>query len=201
MDRLEIFKTELEYIKNPKIKEFTEKALLEIPEYIFKVAASSTGRYHPSFSLGDGGLIRHIQVAVRIAVDILSLEMFKKYSDDEKDIIISALILHDCAKKGIPETKYTITEHPLVMADFIENNPKLNNILDKEMLHKLLDCIRTHMGEFNKDFKTKKEVLPKPKNRLQNLVHLADYLSSRKYFDSFNFSVNIPRERNTNINI
>jgi hypothetical protein len=195
VDRLGIFKTELEYIKNPKIREFTEKTLLEVPEYIFKVAASSTGRYHPSFSLGDGGLVRHIQVAVRIAVDIMSLEMFNRYSDEEKDIIISALILHDCAKKGIPESKYTIAEHPLVMASFIEGNPKLNNILDKDTLQKLLDCIRTHMGEFNKDFKTKKEVLPKPKNRMQNLVHLADYLSSRKYFDSFNFSINIQRER------
>jgi hypothetical protein len=195
VDRLEIFETELEYIKNPKIREFTEKTLLEVPEYIFKVAASSTGRYHPSFSLGDGGLVRHIQVAVRIAVDILSLEMFNRYSDDEKDIIISALILHDCAKKGIPESKYTIAEHPLVMASFIERNPKLNNILDNETLQKLLDCIRTHMGGFNKDFKTKKEILPKPKNRMQNIVHLADYLSSRKYFDSFNFSINIPRER------
>ncbi len=196
MDRLKIFKTELEYIKNIKIREFTEKVLLEVPEYIFKVAASSTNRYHPSFSLGEGGLCRHIQVAVRLAVDILSLEMFNKYSDDEKDIIISALILHDCAKKGIPETKYTVTEHPLIMARFIENNNKLNKILDKETLQKLLDCIRTHMGEFNKDFKTKKEVLPKPKNRLHTIVHLADYLSSRKYFDNFKFDVQIQRERN-----
>ena len=195
VDRLEIFKTELNYIKNPKIREFTEKVLLEVPEYFFRVSASSTSKYHPPFSLGDGGLTRHVQVAVRIVVDILSLEMFNKYSNDEKDIIISALILHDCAKKGIPETKYTITEHPLVMASFIENNPKFNNILDKDILKKLLDCIKTHMGEFNKDFKTKKEVLPKPNGKLQNIVHLADYLSSRKYFDSFNFGVKVERDR------
>lgn len=46
MDRLEIFKTELNYIKNPKIREFTEKMLLEVPEYFFHIGASSTGKYH-----------------------------------------------------------------------------------------------------------------------------------------------------------
>lgn len=52
------------------------------------------------------------------------------------------------------------------------------------------------MGEFNKDYRSKKEVLPKPKNKMQNIVHLADYLSSRKYFEEFNFNIEVPRERN-----
>jgi 23S rRNA maturation-related 3'-5' exoribonuclease YhaM len=195
MDRLEIFKTELSYIKNPKIREFTEKVLIKVPEYFFTIPASSTNKYHPSFSLGDGGLLRHTKVAVRIAVDILSLEMMNKYTEDEKDIIISSLILHDCAKKGVPESKYSIVEHPLVMANFIERDEELKNILDKETLNKILDCIRTHMGEFNKDYLTKKEVLPKPKNKIQNIVHLADYLSSRKYFEEFNFNVKVERDR------
>lgn len=195
MDRLKIFETELNYIENHKIREFTEKVLLEVPEYFFSVPASSTGRYHSPICLGDGGLARHTKIAVRIAVDILSLEMFGGYSDDEKDIIISALILHDCAKKGIPESEYTITEHPLIIANFIESSPKLNNILNKETQIKLLGCIRTHMGEFNKDYKTQKEVLPKPKNKLDRIVHLADYLSSRKYFNDFNFNVEVQRNR------
>jgi len=195
MNRLEIFKTELAYIKNPKIREFTGKVLIKVPEYFFTIPASSTNKYHPSFSLGDGGLLRHTKVAVRIAVDILSLEMMNKYTEDEKDIIISSLILHDCAKKGIPESKYSIVEHPLVMANFIERDEELKNILDKETLNKILDCIRTHMGEFNKDYLTKKEVLPKPKSKIQNIVHLADYLSSRKYFEEFNFNVKVERDR------
>jgi len=195
MDRLEIFKTELAYIKNPKIREFTGKVLIKVPEYFFTIPASSTNKYHPSFSLGDGGLLRHTKVAVRIAVDILSLEMMNKYTEDEKDIIISSLILHDCAKKGVPESKYSIVEHPLVMANFIERDEELKNILDKETLNKILDCIRTHMGEFNKDYLTKKEVLPKPKSKIQNIVHLADYLSSRKYFEEFNFNVKVERDR------
>ena len=95
----------------------------------------------------------------------------------------------------MPESKYSIVEHPLVMANFIERDEELKNILDKETLNKILDCIRTHMGEFNKDYLTKKEVLPKPKSKIQNIVHLADYLSSRKYFEEFNFNVKVERDR------
>ena len=58
MDRLEIFKTELAYIKNPKIREFTEKVLIKVPEYFFTIPASSTNKYHPSFSLGRWEFIK-----------------------------------------------------------------------------------------------------------------------------------------------
>jgi hypothetical protein len=99
MDRLEIFKTELDYIKDDKIRKFTEATLLKLPDYFFTMAASTSGRYHPKFSLGDGGLIRHTKVAVRLLVDIISLEMMK-YSDLEKDIMISSTTLHDGKKAG-----------------------------------------------------------------------------------------------------
>ncbi len=192
--REKLFEVELAYIKNPAIKEFTIKVLNKLPEYFFTVPASSTGKYHPSFSVGEGGLVRHTKAAVRIATDILSLEMMQKYSEDEKDIIIASLILHDGAKCGIPGGRYSVTEHPLIMADFIEKN--FADSLEKELFDRIIGCVRTHMGEFNKDYKTKREVLPKPKGKLQNIVHLADYLSSRKYFDTFDFNVMVKRDRN-----
>jgi hypothetical protein len=50
------------------------------------------------------------------------------------------------------------------------------------------------MGMYNTDFKTKEEILPKPASKLQNLVHLCDYLASRKYFEEFNFDVEVVRK-------
>jgi hypothetical protein len=98
-EKLELFKTELDYIKDVKIRNFAEKTLLLLPEYFFQVPASTSGRYHPKFSLGEMGLIRHTKVVVRIVVDILSLEMMK-YSDLEKDIAITSSLLHDGKKCG-----------------------------------------------------------------------------------------------------
>ena len=84
--------------------------------------------------MGDGGLVRHTKAAVRLAVDITSLEMMK-YSDTERDIIITSLLLHDGNKCGENGTG-TVLLHPTIMADFISNNPELNTLIDKEILEK-----------------------------------------------------------------
>lgn len=191
MDRLEIFKTELNYIRNPSIREFTEKTLNKLPEYFFSIPASSTGKFHPSYALGDGGLVRHTQAAVRIAVELFRVDLFK-YTEDEKDMIISSLILHDGCKSGLNHSKYTVTEHPLVVANFIKNDSELRENLDENILKIITGCIESHMGQWTKDFKTKKDVLPRPKTKMQNFVHWCDYLASRKCLE-FNFNVKVER--------
>ena len=47
----EKFNKELTYIKNIKIKNSLITMLDLIPEYFYEVPASSTGKYHPEFSL------------------------------------------------------------------------------------------------------------------------------------------------------
>jgi hypothetical protein len=194
-ERLKLFETELNYIKDSKIRNFAEKTLLLLPEYFFQVPASTSGRYHPKFSLGDGGLVRHSKVAVRFAVDIISLEMMK-YSDLEKDIIIVSTLLHDGKKCGDGDGG-TVLLHPIIMADFIGNNTELNTLIDKEILDKISGCISTHMGEFAYDYKDKykkNQLLPKPNSKMQNIVHLCDYLASRKYLSEFDFDIEIKRK-------
>lgn len=189
MDRLSIFETELNYINNPVIRDFTEKVLLNVPEYFFKIPASSSGRYHPSYALGEGGLVRHTKAAVGIAIELFKVSI-KGYADEEKDIVISSLILHDTAKNGFNGSNSTITKHPLEITKFINSNNNLNSILPKETLNLILSCINSHMGKWNFDYKTKKQVLPKPKSRLEQLVHMADYIASRKCLE-YNFDVKV----------
>lgn len=193
MDRLKIFETELGYIKDEKIRKFTEAAILKLPDYFFTMPASTSGRYHPKFSLGDGGLVRHTQVATRFLVDIISLEMMK-YTDLEKDIMIASIILHDGKKAG--EGGGTTLMHPVIMADFIKNDSELSVMLDSDILDKICRCIGSHMGEWRYDYKDKYKknpLLPELKGKMQSMVHLADYLASRKYLSEFDFDINIPR--------
>ena len=77
MNKTEYFITELDFIDDPKIKEIAQNLIGQLPDYFFEVAASSTGKYHPNYALGKEGLIRHTKAAVRIANDLLRLEMFK----------------------------------------------------------------------------------------------------------------------------
>ena len=191
MDRLSIFKTELSYILNPKIKEFTEKALNNLPEYFFSIPASSSGKYHPKYALGEGGLVKHTQAAVRIAVEMFRLDIFK-YTEDEKDMIISSLILHDGYKSGIDNSSHTVTEHPLIVANMLRTNTDINSCIDEETLNMIIGNIESHMGSWCFDYKTKKQVLPKPKSKIQHFVHWCDYLASRKCLE-FNFDVKVVR--------
>jgi hypothetical protein len=192
MNKINYFTEEISQIRNPKIREFTEKAIESLPDYFFQVGASSTGKYHPSYALGDGGLVRHTKAAVRIAIELFRVESFK-YTDDEKDMIITALILHDGAKSGIIQQKYTITEHPLEIVKYIKNNDDINKILEESQLQVITDCIESHMGQWNYDYKYKKAVLPKPKKGINFFVHLCDYLASRKCLE-FNFDAPVVRE-------
>jgi len=194
MGRLEVFKKELEYIKDESIRNFTEQTILKLPDYFFEMGASSSGKYHPKFCLGEGGLVKHVKVAVTIAMDLMQLEMMNSYTDVERDIVISSLLLHDGLKKGLGDCKYTVTEHPLLIAQFVNEDSELSNILDKGVLKLITGCLQSHMGQWVTDYKTKRDILPKPKGKLQNFVHLCDYLGSRKYFEEFDFTVNVIRK-------
>ncbi len=188
-NKTEVFKNELFWIGNSDIRSFVSEQIDRLPDYFFEVAASSTGKYHPSYALGEGGLVRHTKAAVAIAKDLLGLEMYGKYSAEDKDIILAALILHDGMKHGTVGGKYTVATHPTEMADFIQADCAKK--LGEETCDKLYSAIAAHMGQWNTDYKTKKEILPKPQTAIQKFVHQCDYLASRKYlevnFDAINY--------------
>ena len=183
MKKLEIFKKEINYVKDSNKRKDLKTLIGLLPDYFFEVPASSTGKYHPEFALGEGGLIRHTKVAVRMAVELLNNNCVgMKFSESDKDLIIMALILHDGVKSGMEHSKYTKFDHPLLVSKLImENKSKLS--LEIDDLRKLCSMIESHMGEWNVDPYTKEEVLPKPRTAEQRFVHMCDYLASRKFID------------------
>lgn len=184
-NKIEVFKTELEQIKNPAIRKFAEKVISIIPDYFFEVAASSTGKYHPSYALGDGGLVRHTKAAVGIAIDLLRLEHnVKLYNSDERDCIIVSLICHDGWKHGDSSNPYTVANHPVVAAEHVI---KLADEKEKYFAKAIADNINSHMGEWNTDYKSKETIMPKPQTNSEMFVHECDYLASRKYL-TYEFS-------------
>ena len=160
------------YIKRIKDKTIRCKvldAVEDLPEYFWKVPASSTGKYHPKFSLGEGGLVRHTSFAVDIALELFNIT---KFTDFEKDIIISALILHDGRKHGLEESEHTKKDHADIQSDFLDKFWSEDFKGKKE----IVDCIRTHMGSFGN---------VKPETVLERFVHHCDYIASRKMFDGY----------------
>lgn len=183
MNKIDYFQKEISYIKNIDYVEDFKKLIELLPDYFFEVAASSTGKYHPSFSLGEGGLLRHTKAAVRIAYELLSDPCIgDKYTTREKDLFMIALTMHDGVKSGIPKENYTRADHPLLVSKLIkEHQEELK--MPSEDIDFLCSVIETHMGPWNTHPYTKEEILPIPKNKYQNFVHMCDYLASRKFLN------------------
>lgn len=176
------FEAEYKYIKNNKYRENIKILVEMLPDYFFEVAASSTGKYHPAFSLNEGGLVRHTKVAVKIAYDLLEDEVIGNvFTQNEKDLIIMALLLHDGLKHGLVKSQYTVFEHPVLMAKFIKDSKDKLTLEDSE-INLLSSVISSHMGPWNTN-NYSDVILPIPKDKYQKFVHMCDYLASRKYLD------------------
>lgn len=178
------FDIELSYIKDDRIRKSCETILDILPDYFYEIPASSTGKYHPSFSLGKGGLVRHVKVATRIANDLFEDPSFKsKYTRNEKDIMLMTLILHDSLKSGLNHDKYTAFNHPILISNFVNDNRDKIELTEDE-LNLFRSCVESHMGGFPWNINSyTNEELPEPKTKYQVFVHMCDYLSSRKYLD------------------
>lgn len=179
-ENAKIFELLLDAFENEDIKQFAESCIDTIPEYFWHVGASSTGKYHPSYALGELGLARHTCALVRFLNHMLSIDCIKnEFSSRERDLMRVAGIMHDSMKSGTDEdyarSKYTKFEHPILAADNIR---RMSGLPDDE-IELIATAIESHMGQWTTD-KRSKTVLPTPQNKCQKLVHLADYLASRK---------------------
>lgn len=204
MKTSELFTKEIGYISDETLKKIVVDTLDASPECIQTIPASSSGKYHPVYSLGDGGLVRHVRAAVGIAHSMIETDIFKNIAlgvgaDDYetimiyKDVAYAALILHDCMKPDDTPKHGTRFDHPLLAAALFKNTAAkyvTNENMDymKVIIPLIHSCIASHMGSWNTTPYAKGIVLPKPKLRIEEFVHMCDYLASRKFL-LFDFDV------------
>lgn len=172
----------LETIVNDDIREFAKVLVEGLPSYIWEVGASSTGKYHPAYSLGQGGLMRHQIAVVRFLNYFFELEQYNIPLGNRKmDLMRVAGLVHDGRKSGeqvdYERSKFTKFDHPLQMANIIRSYD--GQYLNHDEIEFIAHCIESHMGQWCSDRKSS-TVLPKPLDVYQHFVHLADYLASRK---------------------
>lgn len=180
-ERMKLVEPVLNTIQNNDIKEFAVVLLDSLPEYIWTVPASSTGKYHPTYSLGDGGLMRHQMAVVRFLNFFFELEQYNsKLTSREMDLMRVAGLVHDGMKSGTQEqfsaSKYTKFEHPILMANKVRETV---GYLPGNELEFIASVISRHMGQWNTDKKSS-ITLPKPSDKFSRMLHVADYLASRK---------------------
>ena len=182
MNKVEILKHEINYIRNERIRKSCEIFVNMLPDYFFKIPAASTGKYHPEFANGEGGLVRHSKVAAYILNELVSTKTFgEDFTSDEKDLLRFAILVHDGFKHGVTEEPYTKHEHPLICATCLRAAKDKMDLTDEEVEY-VASAIESHMGEWNKSNYSDIE-LALPTSKAQKIVHLADFISSKKILD------------------
>lgn len=118
--------------------------------------------------------MRHTKAAVRVALDLL--RAFPELGP-ERDVIITALLLHDTCKVD-PETGQTDPDHPLLPGKRYE---RFAEMLPPGGYEEIMMLIGTHMGIWGPVDISK--MFPPLPGRMSAalLVHLADYVASREW--------------------
>ena len=55
----EYFLKEISLVRTDNIRQFLEYCIVNLPDYFFHVAASSSGKYHPEYALVLNSIIKH----------------------------------------------------------------------------------------------------------------------------------------------
>ena len=181
-DRVKLFANELNYIHDTKIREFAKRLIEDAPEYFFHVPASSSGKYHPQFDLGEGGLVRHTRCVAYFAKCFGVSHMLDQRT---ADMLVTCAIAHDIKKQGEGEHgKYTVSEHPTLAAHYLlDVSDTMPDVFTKDELTVMFNAIRSHMGQWGE-----KDGLPVPKSAFDFMLHDADYVASRKELLGFAFA-------------
>ena len=177
---------EIEYIQDDTIKYFTKWALSTTAPAFWLIPASKSHQYHPAFANTESGLIKHIKYGVRIAVELFKDPVVTNFTQKEKDIIISALILHDIGKCNLKNSKgvwFSYPYHGKIARKHLEQSmidsgdPILLKFKETDEWLEIGRCIEHHMGKF---ITSNEEV---HYNARMRFVHMCDYLASRKVID------------------
>lgn len=154
-------------LSDPECLKYVSELFAMAPAYTRKVPASPSGKYHSEFDQGEGGLWRHLEATMLVALTLFPSR--PDFTRRERDIILSALAVHDLCKCGLEdEGSKTVFNH----AALVETLLPPRNETEKA----IIECVRTHMGKW-----APADV--RPQTEMQKFVHMCDYIASRKTFN------------------
>lgn len=177
MKNIKLFERELNLIKNEELRTITHDYLLNrVPAYFWTDGASSSGKFHPAMSQGEGGLVRHTKAVVMFAEELLRMSSYAYMREEYKDYVICACIIHDTAKYGF-EDEINKTEYKNHARNASIAFQRFCRECDYYPSELLLNAVISHMGQWS----TERE--DRPFTSIDRCVHMADYMASRSFID------------------
>jgi hypothetical protein len=178
MKTMKLFEREINLIVDEDLRMVVKSYMEErTPDYFWTDGASSSGKYHPQFSQGKGGLVRHTKAVVMFAEELLRMSSYAYMKAEYKDYVIAACLLHDTVKYGMGKEidKSAYADHGKNAArEFDHFACHYCHYRPSEFL---LNAIAAHMGQWTTDREDR------PFTPIDRCVHMADYMASRAFID------------------
>lgn len=173
-----LFKREIQLIQSEDYRDFVKWYFdTKVGKWFWASGASSSGKYHPVFAQGEGGLVRHTRSVAMVCEELMRLNTYWYMRDEYKDYARIACLLHDTCKYGAGDEicKDDYRNHGALAAGNVDK--AWIEFFEEPAPELLTMAIRSHMGQWveNKE--------DRPFTTLDRLVHLADYIASRSFWD------------------
>lgn len=178
MNKSEFFEREIQLIESVDLQDFVRFYFDEmVGEWFWKSGASSSGKFHPQFTKGEGGLVKHTRAVVWMCEELLKMSSYAYMKAEYKDYARVACLLHDtCKYGGLEENHDCYKIHGELAADTVAHAwfEFFNGSHCPELLTM---AIRSHMGQWTENREDR------PFTNIDRLVHLSDYIASRSFLD------------------
>ena len=183
MNKKAVFKELLDKFETEEVRLYCEDMVENIPDYIFTMPSSTSGKFHNATQCLPHGQVYHIIMFGAIMNYRLALKCNKKkYSNPiHRDAMRCVPIFHDAVKCGWNGSAFTVHDHPMLAGAWVRET-KVEHDIDEDVKEMIARMCERHSGEWTSS-KRSKTVLPEPETDMEILVHECDILSSRSDID------------------
>jgi len=164
---------EIAKLHDGNIKKYLISCIDRFPDYFWEAPASNR-RYHPEDERKEGGLVLHVRRLCRLTEDMARLHSLNAW---ERDILLSACILHDSFSRGIPPRTLTYSDplHPVYVPHVFVFNADADRFIERRVYDEIMECVLSHQGPWSPN-----EML-KSNRKLPVIFQTIDYIGSREH--------------------
>ena len=183
MNKRKICESLTHNFETENFKEYFLDMCDHIPDYIFIMPSSTSGRYHNETQCQPHGQLYHIFMFQSILENLLRLKGNKERfnTPEERDAMRCVPAFHDAVKCGWNGSQYTVQNHPKLAAEWVMST-NVEHDIDPAWKRVIADMCEAHSGEWNKD-RSGNVIMSEPRNLREFLIHECDILASRNDLD------------------
>ena len=183
MNKREIFKLLTTNFEIEGMKQYYLDMCEEIPDYIFTMPSSTSGKYHNQTQCQEHGQLYHIFMFHSILEHLLRLKHNKERfsTPEERDAMRCVPAFHDAVKCGWNGSQYTVQDHPKLAAKWVLDTKVVHDI-PLPIKQMIADMCESHSGQWNKN-RSGEVIMSEPRNEREFLIHECDILASRPDLD------------------